>query len=269
MAGSSNRRLSRRVVTVLRKAYGRNKATTQRSGLEELILGIIQNGAGEARAVRALNGLMRHFADWNEARVAQPHELAVAMRNLPEALPKARVIRDVLARLCERTNQLSLDYLREKSPREALRLIAPIDGFPESALARALLNAHGETVFPLTPKVVRVCRRLGILKDGADHDAMQRAVARVVSKQSMLEMHWLLNRHAEAVCVEKGPGCAECGLSGVCPTGKKTLRAAASAAVTERRRARTASRRSRTAKTIRKKATPRRAAGGERKRKKR
>ena len=249
MAVSSNRRLSSRVLAVLRKAYGRNEATTQRSGLEELFLGIILNGADEAKAVRALNGLMRHFTDWNEARVAQPHELAIAIGNVPDALVKARVIRDVLARLCERTNQLSLDYLRERSPRTALRLVAPIKDFPESALARALLNAHDETVFPLTPKVVTVCQRLGIFKEDADRDAMQRAVVRAVSAQSMLEMLCLLRRHAEAVCVKKDPRCTECGLSGVCREGKKALKAAA--------------------KTVGNKSPRRRAGGGERNRKKR
>jgi len=268
MAVSSNRRLTSRVAAVLRKAYGRNQATTQRSGLEELFLGIILDGASEAKAVRALNGLMRHFTDWNEARVAQPHEIAIAMGNVPDALAKARVIRDVLARLCERTNQLSLDYLRERSPRAALRLVAPIKDFPESALARALLIAHDETVFPLTPKVVTVCQRLCIFREDADRDAMQRAVVRAVSKQNMLETHWLLSRHAETVCVEKEPKCAECGLSGFCPTGKKALKANAKTATT-RRHARTASRRSRPVKSVGRKSPRRRKAKTERKRKRR
>jgi endonuclease III len=266
MAVSSNRRLSSRVLAVLRKTYGRNEATTRRSGLEELLLGIIRDGASEAKAVRALNALTRHFTDWNEARVAQPHELAIAMGNVPEAFAKGRVIRDVLARLCERTNQLSLDYLRERSPRAALRLVAPMKDFPESALARALLNAHDEDVFPLTPKVVAVCQRLGIFKEDADRDAMQRAVVRAVSKQNMLEMHCLLSRHAETVCVEKEPKCAECGLSGFCPTGRKALKASQKTA-TRRRLARTASRRSRPVKTVGKKSPRRRKAKKERKRK--
>jgi len=268
MAVSSNRRLSSRVAIVLRKAYGRNRVTTRRSGLEELFLGIVVDGASETKAVRALNGLMRYFTDWNEARVAQPHELAIAMGNVPDAVIKARVIRDVLARLCERTNQLSLDYLRERSPREALRLVAPIKDFPESALARALINAHDETVFPLTPKVVTVCQRLGLLRDGADREAMERAVARAVSKRNMLETHWLLSRHAETVCVEKEPQCAECGLSGFCPAGKKALKADAKTATT-RRHARTASRRSRPVKTAGKKSPRQRKAKTNRKRKKR
>ena len=215
-----SRQLVRRVQSQLKRKYGRHKVNTQRTALEELLLGIISDGASERRAVSALNAISSSFVDWNEVRVSLPAEVAGAMPGIPDGLTKARVIREALREVYDRTSEMSLDFLKERGHRDALRLVAGIEGFPEPALARAIVIGLGQPVMPLTPSVLGVFRRLGLLNDETDLKALSRTVEKLVPKPGMLELHWLLARHAQKVCRPAEPTCAECCVRDDCRTGR-------------------------------------------------
>ena len=206
----------RRVMTVLRRTYGRYRVTTKRPAIEELLLGIIVQGTSESKAVTALNAMAQHFVDWNEVRVTTASELAEAMPGIPDAIEKAEVIRSVLSHLYELANEMSLDFLREAGSRERMRFASCVPSFPEAALARATMVGLGEPVFPPTPKVLRMCKRVGLLDSRRNQRDMPQLFERVVPKPSMLEFHWLVSRHAETVCLKDRPGCSECGLQKCC-----------------------------------------------------
>jgi len=226
MAISRTQRLAGQVLTVLRRSYGRNKVSANGSALEELVLGIVQDNASEKKAAAAVKSLLRAFVDWNEVRVGHPHEIAAALPGIPDAAEKAGVIRAVLCRVCNKSQEMSIEFLRERSQREAVRLVAGIDGFPEAALARATLIALDHDVLPLTPRVLLVCRRIGLLKNGTDRKTMLRQIERAVPTQDMFEFHWLLSRPSSRVCRERNPTCPECKLLKNCPTGKRNVKAA-------------------------------------------
>lgn len=224
MAVDRSRRLAGKVLEVCRKAYGRNTPSRNGSALEELVLGIVQNESSEEKAWTTVKSLLRTFVDWNEIRVAAAHEIAAGMPGLPNALEKARIIRAVLGKVYARTNEMSIEYLRNRSQREALRLVAGIEGFPETALARAMLIGLDHAVLPLTPRLVLVCRRLGLVKSDADRKTMLGRIEKSVARTNMFEFHWLISRHAQAVCLPKEPMCAKCKLLRSCATGTRNAK---------------------------------------------
>ena len=232
----ARRKLAGTVMTTLRRLYGRQTASEQGSALEALMLGILEDGAPDGKAATALRRLLRHFVDWNEVRVGDPHEIADALSGVPNAVEKAQIMRAVLDRLVERTCELSLEYLRDKSQREALRLINGIEGFPESALARTICIELDHDVMPLTPKITMICRRLGLLKQGLDQKTSLRRVQSAVSKAQMFEFHSLLARHVANTCFESNPDCLACKLASHCSEGKKIVRAAKRGARAKSRR---------------------------------
>jgi len=224
MAGKWQQQLVKRVTVSLRKLYGRPAAATKRPALDELLLGILDDGVSEKKALAALAALSRWFVDWNEVRVASPAEVAALISGIPEASAKARAIKSVLHRIYALTHDMSLEFLREKQPREVSRVISGIENFPEGALARATIYGLGQPVMPLTPKVSLVCRRLGLLDGGSRQKALTRQLECIVLKQNMFEVHWLLSRHADAICRRRTPGCADCKLNGICRNGKRVLK---------------------------------------------
>ena len=221
MARARDRQLVRRVTTSLRTAYGRHAVSTSYPALEELLLGILHDGVPEQMAVAALEALSRSFVDWNEARVGSPAEIAATLPGIPDAHRKGEIIVRALRKVCARMSEMSLESLREKEPHETAQLIAGIDDFPEDALARATIIGLGHSVLPLTPKVALVCRRLGLLDGSSNRKVLTRRIERAVSKRSMFEFHWLLSRHAEAVCQRRRPGCVECSVRKACRAGRK------------------------------------------------
>ena len=226
MTVKRGQQLAGTVMTTLRKLYGRPTVSEHDSALEALMFGIIHDGETDSKAPTAVRRLLRLFVDWNEVRVSGTHEIADALSGIPDAVEKARIIRAVLNRLVRRTCDLSLEYLRDKSQREGLRLVSGVQGFPESALARAMCLELDHDVMPLTPKVALICRRLGLLKQGLDQKTTLRRVQTAVSKKQMFEFHSLLSQHVETTCFEKAPTCVECKLAGHCAEGKKVVRAA-------------------------------------------
>lgn len=225
MSAASDRTLVRRVLAGLRKAYGRHKVAGGRSALEELLLGILASGLSEQRAKAALADLESTFVDWNEVRVSSVYEVAEAMPAIPNAVEKAEIIGAALRKVFDRANEMSLDFLAQKSPHTAARLIAGIPNFPEPALARATIQALGHEVFPPTPKVVAVCQRLGLLNhNNRDFKVMFRRLQKAIPGPSMMEFHWLVARHATNVCLSDEPSCMKCRLRKHCRTGRAVTR---------------------------------------------
>lgn len=229
MTGERGRRVAKKVVSILRKEHGRHGVTVKRSALEELLMGVFAEGISERRAAAALASLTRDFVDWNEVRVSSVCEIAALFPDMPEAIEKAGVVRHVLQRVYDQNNEMTLDFLKEKGPRDAARLVADIEGFPESALARATLLALGQDVLPLTAGVVTVCRRMGLFSDGMDHAAMAHEAGKLIARPHMFEFHWLVSRHAASVCLPETPRCDVCSLRGECRSGRVSASSKASA----------------------------------------
>jgi endonuclease III len=205
---------------VLRKNYGRPHAHATRPAMEEMLVGILADGASERRGASALSAISRHFVDWNEVRVSSPCEIASAMPELAGAVDKAALVRTVLQRIYDLSNEMTLDFLKEKSPADAAKFIEGVPGFPEAALARATLLALGHEAFPPTPRVMKVCRRLSLVPDGRDAAALANLIRNMVPKQGMFEFHWLLSKHATNTCLPDEPSCGGCGFRGDCRTGR-------------------------------------------------
>jgi len=229
MKTEQSRRLAHRVVKVLRKDYGRPGAHVSRPAMEEMLVGILAEGVSERKGASALSAITRYFVDWNEVRVSAPVEIASAMPELAGAMDKASLVRSVLQRIYDLSNEMTLDFLKEQSPADAAMLIEDMPGFPEAALARATLLVLGHEAFPLTPHVMKVCRRLALLPDGHEPAALTHMIQGMVPKQRMFEFHWLLSEHAKNTCLPEGPSCSACGFRSDCRTGRRAAGPAAAA----------------------------------------
>ncbi len=225
MTTERSRRLAHKIVTALRKDYGRPPAHVSRPAMEEMLVGILAEGASERKGASALSAISRYFVDWNEVRVSAACDIASAIAGLADAVDKAARVRFVLQRIYDLSNEMTLDFLKDQSPAEAAKLIEGMPGFPEAALARATLLVLGHEAFPPTPRVVKVCRRLALLPDGHEPAALTHWIEGMVPKQGMFEFHWLLSEHAKNTCLPEAPACGACGFRSDCRTGRRAAAA--------------------------------------------
>jgi len=208
--------VTRNVMGTLRRTYGRHGVSARRSGLEELLLGVLADGGSERRAVAALRTCANSFVDWNEMRVSGDGDILAALGDVPDAGRKAAIVRVLLERVYEVNNEMSLEFLKDRPLRDVARLVAGIDGFPEAALARALILALGRKELPLTHGLTRVCKRLAIIGDGPGQEGK---LEKALPPSGLFEFHWLVSRHAATVCREAQPQCEECSLRKECKAG--------------------------------------------------
>ena len=216
MTAERTRMVTRRVVGTLRREHGRHAVSAQRPGLEELLLGVLSAGGSERKAAAALRACADSFVDWNEMRVSADGDILAALGDLPDAAHKAAILRAVLDRVYEVNNEMSLDFLKERPARDAVRLVAGIPDFPEAALARAFILALGRKELPLTNGLTRVCKRLAIIGDGPGQEGK---LEKALPSSGLFEFHWLVAKHAEAVCREDQPQCEKCNLRKECKAG--------------------------------------------------
>lgn len=215
MTNEQNRRLAQKVLSTLKRKYGRHGANVSRPAIEELMMGVLTSSMSERKADAALKALAGGFVDWNEMRICDVNEIAGMLGGDEDAAHLARCIRYVLQRVYDIHNEMSLDFLRDKSSREAVRLVAQIERFPESAIARATLLSMEHESIPLTPGLVNVCRRLGLIEDGNDH-----RLDKHMSGEKLYEFHWLVTRLAQSVCHGEEPVCEECVIRMDCRVGR-------------------------------------------------
>jgi len=215
MTNEQSRRLALKALSALKRKYGTPVARVTRPPLEELLVGILTSAMSERKAHAALDALAAGFVDWNEVRISDVNEIAGVLGDIEEALHLARCVRYVLQRVYDIHNEMSLGFLQDKSSREAVRLVAQIERFPESAIARATLLAMEHESIPLTPGLVSVCRRLGLIEDANDH-----RLDKHLPRQKLYELHWLATRHAMTVCLAEEPKCEVCVLRTDCRAGR-------------------------------------------------
>lgn len=215
MTNEQNRRLALKVMSTLKRKHGPTAARVGRPAIEELMMGILTSAMSERKADAALKDLAAGFVDWNEMRISDVNEIAGLLGDAEDAVHLARCVRFVLQRVYDIHNEMSLDFLKDKSSREAVRLVAQIDRFPESAIARATLLSMEHDSIPLTPGLVNVCRRLGLIEDANDH-----RLDKHMSRDKLYEFHWLTTRHAQTTCHAEEPACEECAIRVDCRFGR-------------------------------------------------
>src|SRR6516164_9041435 len=96
MSSTTNKQQSvNQILNVLKKQFD-SPEPEKRPVLEELVYGVLREGATRPLADKAYCALQEHFFDWNEVRVSAPQEVAEAIADLPEATVKSERIIGIL-----------------------------------------------------------------------------------------------------------------------------------------------------------------------------
>jgi len=170
----------------------------------------------------ALQRIHDAFIDWNDLRVSRPREIRdVLGEAFPRASTKARVIPRLLDQVFKRHNSMVWDFLEgmgKIETREFFERLEEVRPFLAATMARDCVGAHA---FPVDHDISRALGRLGLVDPAADSETdMQAFMERAAKSNQAYELHGLLKRLAEAVCVVETPKCSKCPLKKMCPTAE-------------------------------------------------
>jgi endonuclease III len=233
-----------RIRQILRHRYGAAPAVTVTHPVEHALRAILAEEAAAKEADEGLERLRRHFVDLNDLRVSRPREIRdVLGQNFPRSAHKARVMPRMLDQVFKRHNTMIWDFLEDMGKVQARAYFEKLEDvrpFVAATLVRDCLGAHA---FPVDTDIIRVLGRLGIVDPAKESEPkVQAFLERAVKADRAYEMHWLLKRLAEDVCIVGTPLCPKCSLNKMCSSavfpsegkgrkGKAGVKAAAKAVV--------------------------------------
>jgi endonuclease III len=217
------------------------KPPDARPVLEQFVYAMLRENATHEAADQAFTNLQERFYDWNEVRVSSTLEIVEALDGaLGDAETRAQRIVDFLQEIFETTYSFDLEplleVLQKKGLKQASKQLLRYQAANDYAVAWVVQHSLGGHAIPLDSSAMRVLKRMGLIEDQNDMEALRASVEHLVPKAKGSQFVDLLSVLAEMYCHEDEPACAQCGLRSVCPTGQEAKAAVAAAATSKKPR---------------------------------
>jgi endonuclease-3 len=208
--------------TVLKKRY-EPADPEPRPVLEQLIYAICREGTTRDNADKAFRALQERFFDWNEIRVSSVPEVKEAFEDVPHAEARAQRLISLLQEVFETTFSFDLETLHKKGLKQAAKQLARYEAANDHTVAWVVQQSLGGHAIPLDDASLRVVRRLGLIDDSDDLEAIRGSLEHLIPKPRGTVFYDLISCLANDVCWET-PNCAACPLRPECPTGRSQPR---------------------------------------------
>lgn len=177
--------------------------------------------AGDSKA--GVLALRKAYGDWNELRVAQAQEINGVLGLGPKGVAVAGDVREYLQEVFQRSHGMELEFLRD-DPQSAQRFVSILPFIGMAAAHHLMWIASGSKDLPVTPALVRVLDRLGLVSRTASVKKARGSVEPLVPEGREVDFVYRLGEVATRWCDARKPVCQECPLVGDCRFGKKAFR---------------------------------------------
>jgi endonuclease III len=190
--------------------------------MEQGLYAILQRSLEPSKARGALQTLKAAYADWNELRVAQAQEIAGHLKLGANGVRVARDVREYLQEVFQRSHGLDLEFLRD-DPVASSRFVSQLP-FIGMGTANYLLWLANNQQFSVTPPLVRVLDRLGLMSRSASMKKAKAAIEPLVPAEDYLTFSVRFGEVASRWCDARKPLCYACVLVDDCKYGRKAFR---------------------------------------------
>ena len=222
--GADEERPLRYIIQNLERAYGvPENRWTDWDPLDMLVATVLSQATSDANSDRTWDALKRRFPTWEQVLRARESTLAETIRAGGLANQKARVIRDLLRQVKERTGALTLRSLRRATTEEAAAFLSSLRGVGPKTVACTLLFSCGKDVFPLDTHIFRILRRVGLVPERCADARAHELMTRLVPAGKFYSFHVNLIRHGRALCRPRDPLCERCPIVEYCDHGQTRI----------------------------------------------
>ena len=220
------------------------KPMDTRPVLEQFVYAMLRENATRDSADQAFRSLQERFFDWNEVRVSSTLEIVEALDGtLSDAEMRAQRIVDFLQEIFETTYSFDLEplleVLQKKGLKQASKQLLRYQAANDYAASWVMQQSLGGHAIPLDSTALRVLKRMGLIEEQGDLEALHAVIEHQVPKTKGSQFVDLISVLAEVHCHEDVPACSRCPLRSGCPTGqeaKATVATVAAAATSKKPR---------------------------------
>ena len=200
----------------LLEEYGQPVWRVKLPPLDELVSTILSQNTNDNYRDRAFDALVRRFPDWAAVRDADPEAVISAIRPAGLANQKGPRIQSVLQQITHEQEHLSLAYVQDMPPAEALQELLKFKGVGPKTAAIVLLFSLDMPAFPVDTHIHRVTGRLGLRPEGMNAEKAHVFLADVFPPDTYYAVHLNLIRHGREICHARSPECERCFLKKLC-----------------------------------------------------
>jgi len=204
------------VFRILNETYGRPVWRSFGPPLDVLVGTILSQATSDINSGRAMVELTTRFPDWESVMNAPPDAVIAAIRSSGLANMKGPRIQNALRYIYRERGELSLDFLADLTPAEALSWLTAIDGVGPKTASIVLLFSLGRNAFPVDTHVHRVTGRLGLIPLRMSAEKAHVFLAELGAPETYYPFHMNLIRHGREICHARRPECPICPLKDLC-----------------------------------------------------
>ena len=224
-ARSSKQKIVTQLFTALGK-HAKLKPLETRPVLEQFVFAILRENATRDSADQAFQSLQERFYDWNEVRVSSTLEIVETFDGiLSDAEARAQRIVDFLQEIFETTYSFDLEplleVLQKKGLKQASKQLLRFQAANDYAVSWVMQQSLGGHAIPLDATALRVLKRMGIIEEQSDLEALHASIEHQVPKAKGSQFVDLISVIADLHCHDDMPACSRCPLRTSCPTGQE------------------------------------------------
>lgn len=216
----------KRVLRTLEDQYGKPRTFPAVTYIEDVLVSVLSRGMAVSKARAVVSAVRDRYVDWNEARLAQEYDIALAGKGLSirgDEWPT--ILRETLLRIWEERHELDLGGMDHVVPRERIAFLENVETagrWTGMLVVRNRLGAAEAQQLTMEAGMSRVAQRVGLIDETKSPNQAQESLQALMpqDKDQALGFHVHLCRLGQETCTTKRPHCPECPVLQECRTGK-------------------------------------------------
>lgn len=212
---------ARQVLARLLDAYGVPTWRDPLPPVDELVSTILSQNTNDRNRDQAFFALKRHFAGWEEVRLAPEAEIIEAIRPAGLANQKGPRIKAVLNEIFAERGNLDLGFLADLPLEDARQWLLKFKGVGRKTAAIVLQFSLNRPAFPVDTHIYRVTGRIGLRPEKLNLEQTHDLMEQIIDPADFYAGHLNLIRLGRETCHAGKPDCAHCPVNDLCEYYKK------------------------------------------------
>ncbi|MCL2684516.1 MAG: endonuclease III [Synergistaceae bacterium] len=186
--------------------------------LDGLILTLLSQNTNDRNRDIAYESLREKFPSWGDTEPASASDIAVAIKSAGLGDTKAVRMKAILARIKNDFGEYSLAEMKEWDAPRVKEYLSNLHGIGPKTVACVMVFDLGLPAFPVDTHIARISGRLGWVQSKTAPERIQVFLESVIPPDRCSGGHLNMIEHGRRTCHARGAKCAECALSGICPS---------------------------------------------------
>jgi len=187
--------------------------------VDELVLTMLSQSTTDVNSWRGYRALRERFPSWDAVADAPEEEIELVIRACGLSRQKAPRIKAILRSLRDEHGAVTLDFLADLPPDEALACLMSFHGVGRKTASCVLLFSLGMPVMPVDTHILRIAKRLGLIPLDATADQAHDLLEALLPEEAYYAFHVNAIAHGRQTCTARAPACPRCPLLELCPFG--------------------------------------------------